>query len=336
MGKHSATTKKKLLERLQENKPLIVVGTHALFQSQVAFSHLGLVIIDEQHRFGVHQRMALLNKGKENAHQLIMTATPIPRTLAMTVYADLDYSVIDELPPGRQPIQTRILNQSKRDALILKIGEICKTSHQIYWVCPLIEESEVLQCQAAELCYQTLIQTLPHCRIALIHGRLKAKEKESIMAAFKAHEYDVLVATTVIEVGVDVPNASYMIIENAERLGLAQLHQLRGRVGRGMKQSYCLLLYQPPLSALASARLEAMRTTHDGFEIAKKDLELRGPGEILGTRQTGLMQLRVADLVRDQVWIERIRALPEHWASPEIGKQLITRWIGAQQQYGEV
>lgn len=345
MGKLTASNKQKNIEQLRGGQPVVAVGTHALFQEGVEFPKLALVIIDEQHRFGVHQRLALRNKGLLQderqsllPHQLIMTATPIPRTLAMTAYADLDYSVIDELPPGRKAIETRVINNAKRDALIAKIEQVCQEGHQVYWVCPLIEESELLQCQAAEVCAQTLKENLSNYRIGLVHGRMKAKEKEQVMADFKAQQLDILVATTVIEVGVDVPNASYMIIENAERLGLAQLHQLRGRVGRGAKQSFCLLLYQMPLSQLARARLEAMRETQDGFEIAKKDLALRGPGEILGTRQTGLMQFRVADLTRDQIWIERIHALPEEWFihSADKVRQLIVRWLGQQARYGEV
>jgi ATP-dependent DNA helicase RecG len=341
-GKLTAANKQKNAAQLHSGKPLIAVGTHALFQAGIEFPNLTLVIIDEQHRFGVHQRLALRDKGLSQTdnhclvpHQLIMTATPIPRTLAMTAYADLDYSVIDELPKGRQPIETRTISSAKRDSLIEKIAEVCKAKHQIYWVCPLIEESEVLQCQAAESCYTQLTQQLTDCRVGLVHGRMKAKEKEAVMSAFKAQTLDILVATTVIEVGVDVPNASYMIIENAERLGLAQLHQLRGRIGRGSKQSFCILLCQWPLSQLARARLETMRATQDGFAIAQKDLQLRGPGEILGTRQTGLMQFRVADLARDHIWIERIQAFCaaglEDTTLPIT--QLIERWIGSQEKY---
>jgi ATP-dependent DNA helicase RecG len=336
MSKTSAAQKRKHLERLKQNGPLVVVGTHALFQESVEFANLALAIIDEQHRFGVHQRLALRSKGL--THQLIMTATPIPRTLAMTAYADLDYSVIDELPPGRKAIETRVLSNTKREELIARISQVCDEGHQVYWVCPLIEESEVLQCQAAEICYQSLTEKLPQVRIGLVHGRLKANEKDEVMKNFKAHRLDILVATTVIEVGVDVPNASYMIIENAERLGLAQLHQLRGRVGRGAKQSYCLLMYQAPLSQLARLRLDTMRETQDGFQIAKKDLEIRGPGEILGTKQTGLMQFRVADLTRDQAWIARIQMLPPDWflLHTEKVQAMIQRWIGEGTQYGEV
>lgn len=343
-GKSTAANKQHNLRQLQTDQPLVAVGTHALFQAGIEFAKLALVIIDEQHRFGVHQRLALRDKGlnltSENhfaPHQLIMTATPIPRTLAMTAYADLDYSVIDELPKGRKPIETRTINNSKRDELIEKIGAVCQAGSQVYWACPLIEESDVLQCQAAEQCYTELTEKLKSCRIGLIHGRMKSKEKEEIMHAFKTQQLDLLIATTVIEVGVDVPNASYMIIENAERLGLAQLHQLRGRIGRGTKQSYCLLLYQAPLSQLARARLETMRTTQDGFAIAQKDLSLRGPGEILGTKQTGLMQFRIAEVTRDQLWIERIQQFCAEESSMALldSEALITRWLGNQTRYGE-
>lgn len=345
-GKLTAANKEKNRAALKTGQPLIAVGTHALFQANIEFSNLALVIIDEQHRFGVHQRLALRDKGLQQQknkqdivpHQLIMTATPIPRTLAMTAYADLDYSVIDELPSGRKAIETRTISNAKRDSLIEKIAAVCQAGHQVYWVCPLIEESDVLQCQAAEACYAQLMTQLPHCRIGLVHGRMKAKDKEHIMHAFKNQALDILVATTVIEVGVDVPNASYMIIENAERLGLAQLHQLRGRVGRGTKQSYCILLCQWPLSAVARERLETMRTTQDGFKIAEKDLSLRGPGEILGTKQTGLMQFRVASLSRDQLWIERVQTFcAEEFETSNLPVQaLIERWLGKQTQYGNV
>ena len=344
-GKITAANKRKMLERLQQSTPCMVIGTHALFQDAVQFARLGLVIIDEQHRFGVHQRLALRDKGLQThaqqtlvPHQLIMTATPIPRTLAMTAYADLDYSVIDELPKDRKPIETRIMQNDQRGTLITKMETLCAQGAQVYWVCPLIEESEMLQCQAAELSYQQLREALPQCHIGLVHGKMKSQDKEAVMRAFKNNEVSILVATTVIEVGVDVPNANYMIIENAERLGLAQLHQLRGRVGRGSKESFCLLLYQKPLSFQARFRLQAMRETQDGFMIAQKDLELRGPGEILGTRQTGLMQFRVADLTRDQVWIDRIQALAENWheAIPNAVPLLIARWLGQQTKYGEV
>ena len=295
---------KKIINTMQEivknNNHVIAIGTHALFQESVSFKNLGLVIIDEQHRFGVEQRLALQKKGVVIPHQLVMTATPIPRTLAMTLYADLAVSIIDELPPGRTPVKTVIVNHQRRSDIIERIKLAHHEKRQIYWVCPLIEESDILQYRAAETTATLLHENLPDLKIGLIHGKLKSTDKEMIMADFKAGKIDLLVATTVIEVGVDVPNASVMIIENAERLGLAQLHQLRGRVGRGSKESFCLLLYQEPLSRLAQERLKIMRESQDGFVIAEKDLELRGPGEFLGTRQTGDMDLKMADLQRDK------------------------------------
>jgi ATP-dependent DNA helicase RecG len=318
-----------------------VVGTHALFQAEVTFADLGLVIVDEQHRFGVHQRLALREKGVQDGvhpHQLIMTATPIPRTLAMTAYADLDLSVIDELPPGRTPVETVALNDERREDVIARVAAACAEGRQAYWVCTLIEESESLQCQAAEDTAVQLQELLPHLSIGLVHGRMKAAEKEHIMSAFKAGELNLLVATTVIEVGVDVPNASLMIIENAERLGLAQLHQLRGRVGRGSTKSSCVLMYHPPLSKLARERLAVMRETNDGFVIARKDLEIRGPGEVLGTRQTGMLQLKIADLQRDQEMLQQIAAtateLLQHY--PQQAAPLIRRWLGGKMRYGTV
>ena len=280
----------------------IVIGTHALMQEGVAFANLGLVVIDEQHRFGVHQRLALRDKGRAAdcvPHQLVLTATPIPRTLAMTAYADLDVSVIDELPPGRMPVATVAIANTRRGEVIERIRAACAGGRQAYWVCTLIEESEQLQAQAAEVTFAELTAALPQLRIGLVHGRLKAAEKQAVMDAFNTGELALIVATTVIEVGVDVPNASLMIIENAERLGLAQLHQLRGRVGRGSAESSCVFLYQAPLSGMARQRLDVLRETSDGFRIAEKDLELRGPGEVLGTRQTGQLALRIADLARD-------------------------------------
>lgn len=307
VGKHTAKQKQQIMERLANGDIDIVLGTHAIFQSDVQFHRLGLVIIDEQHRFGVHQRLALRDKGAQQdahnskvPHQLIMTATPIPRTLAMTAYADLDLSVIDELPPGRTPVNTLVVDQLRRDEVIERIHAACQNRQQAYWVCTLIEDSEVLNCQAAEKTAELLQQALPDLRIGLVHGRLKAKEKASVMQQFSAGDIDVLVATTVIEVGVNVPNASLMVIENPERLGLAQLHQLRGRVGRGHIASHCVLLYQSPLSQRAKARLNILRETNDGFKIAETDLELRGPGEVLGSRQTGMLQFRIADLERDK------------------------------------
>jgi ATP-dependent DNA helicase RecG len=340
-GRLSGRARRMLLERLAAGDIPVAVGTHALFQDTVAFAELALVIVDEQHRFGVHQRLALREKGRQGdrcPHQLIMTATPIPRTLAMTAYADLDTSIIDELPPGRQPVKTVVVPDSRRAEVIARIRQACQTGRQAYWVCPLIEESEVLQGQAAAVTAEQLTALLPELRIGLVHGRLPPAGKEAVMAAFKAGELDLLVATTVIEVGVDVPNASLMIIENAERLGLAQLHQLRGRVGRGAAESSCVLLYRPPLSSLAHSRLAVLRECHDGFEIARHDLELRGPGEVLGTRQTGEQTLRVADLLRDQDLLNAVRHAADQMLRdhPDRVEPLIRRWIGAGAHYGEV
>lgn len=316
----------------------LAIGTHALFQEGVEFHKLGLIVIDEQHRFGVHQRLALREKGaKDNVypHQLIMTATPIPRTLAMTAYADLDHSIIDELPPGRTPVKTVAIPNSRRHEVIEHIRAACTAKRQAYWVCSLIEESEVLECQAAEATAALLQELLGELKIGLVHGRMKAAEKEQVMTAFKARDYDLLVATTVIEVGVDVPNASLMIIENPERFGLAQLHQLRGRVGRGATQSHCVLLYQAPLSEQAKERLQVMRETNDGFIIAQKDLELRGPGEVLGTRQSGIIQMRIADLMRDSDLLPMVqdaaKQLARHY--PEVIEPLIKRWLGSRETY---
>ncbi len=319
----------------------LVIGTHALFQDGVRFGRLALVIIDEQHRFGVEQRRALRDKGLSNGrvpHQLIMTATPIPRTLAMTAYADLDVSIIDELPPGRTPVKTVVLAETRRDEVVARIEAACREGRQAYWVCPLIEESDELEYQAAEATHAALVMALPHLRIGLVHGRLTGSKKQAVMAAFKAHEFDLLVATTVIEVGVDVPNASLMVIENSERMGLAQLHQLRGRVGRGAAESTCVLLYRAPLSQLARARLDVMRTTNDGFEVSRRDLELRGPGEVLGTRQTGLLQLKVADLSRDADLLPRVQAAAEVMIArhPDNIAPILRRWIGARDRYGRV
>ncbi|MFP5441859.1 MAG: ATP-dependent DNA helicase RecG [Gammaproteobacteria bacterium] len=318
----------------------LVIGTHALFQEEIAFAKLGLVIVDEQHRFGVQQRLALRDKGGSLGvpHQLIMTATPIPRTLAMSAYGDLDTSVIDELPPGRTPVQTVVLGDERRPDIIERIRKACAEKKQAYWVCPLIEESEEVEAQAAETTREELAAALPGIRIGLVHGRQKGAEKAATMNAFKAGDIDLLVATTVIEVGVDVPNASLMVIENAERLGLAQLHQLRGRVGRGAQQSFCVLLYKPPLSQLGRERLAVMRETTDGFRIAEKDLELRGPGEVLGTRQTGDVALRVADLARDASLVETGRELALELAKrhPERVPLLIRRWLGEAVRYSRV
>ncbi len=340
-GRQKAAERKQALQHIVAGTAPIVVGTHALFQEQVVFARLALVIIDEQHRFGVHQRLALREKGNRDGHvphQLIMTATPIPRTLAMSVYADLDCSIIDELPPGRTPIETVVVSDARRDQVVQRIRAACQQKRQVYWVCTLIEESEALQCSAAVDTAQQLQAALPDVRVGLVHGRMKPPEKEAVMAAFKSAALDVLVATTVIEVGVDVPNASLIVVENAERLGLAQLHQLRGRVGRGSQASACVLMYHAPLSQQARARLAALRETNDGFEIARRDLELRGPGEVLGTRQTGLTQLRIADLQRDQWMLPKVAHAAEAVLhdNPQLVSPLIERWIGTALEYGKV
>ena len=340
-GRLPAAEKTARQEQLRSGVPLLVIGTHALFQEKIEFGKLGLVIIDEQHRFGVHQRMSLLEKGKSAdmvPHQLIMTATPIPRTITMTVFADLDISVIDELPPGRKPVNTVVLSSERRPELVRKIETICNEGRQVYWICTLIDESDVIESTAATETYESLKTMLPGIRIGLVHGRMKGREKENVMASYKSGEMDLLVATTVIEVGVDVPAASLMIIENAERLGLSQLHQLRGRVGRGNEQSDCILLYQAPLSDMARTRLEIMRSSCDGFEIARKDLELRGPGEILGTRQSGLPEMRFADLMRDAGLMPRVQkaaALLE-LNFPENARQIISRWLSGRNILGSV
>lgn len=344
-GSLKAKPRAQALANIAEGSCKIVVGTHALFQDQVEFNKLGLVIVDEQHRFGVHQRLSLRNKSKlsENgkevlSHQLTMTATPIPRTLAMTAYADLDYSVIDELPPGRTPINTVAMENTRRSEVIERVHHLCQSGRQAYWVCTLIDESEILQCQAAENTAEQLTKELPDLRIGLIHGRMKQAEKEQRMRAYKQGDIDLLVATTVIEVGVDVPNATLMVIENAERLGLAQLHQLRGRVGRGALQSSCVLLYQSPLSQHAKSRLKVMRETNDGFEIAQHDLEIRGPGELLGTRQTGLEQFQIADLQRDQSLLAEVNSVSDTLLEqyPEDADKIIQRWLGKKESYGNV
>lgn len=337
----AAKVRRESLERLKKGAARIAVGTHALFQEGVAFYDLGLVVVDEQHRFGVEQRLALREKGRQGnrcPHQLIMTATPIPRTLAMAAYADLDTSVIDQLPPGRIPVTTAAISDRRRTEVVTRVRQACREGRQAYWVCTLIEESDSLQAQAAEKTAAELGEALPELRIGLVHGRMKSPDKESTMATFKTGAIHLLVATTVIEVGVDVPNASLMIIENAERLGLSQLHQLRGRVGRGAADSYCVLLYHGPLSELSRARLACLRATHDGFEIARHDLELRGPGEVLGTRQTGLPQYRVADLLRDQDLLVRVGqiAAPFQQRYPAQAKALIRRWLGGESHYGAV
>ena len=340
-GKLKTKQRTAALQRLASGETQVAVGTHALFQDEVVFKKLGLVVIDEQHRFGVHQRLALWEKGNHGGqypHQLIMTATPIPRTLAMAAYADLDVSVIDELPPGRQPVETVVIPGSRRDEVVLRVRLACREGRQAYWVCTLIEESEVLQCEAAQDTAVRLAEALPDLRVGLVHGRMKGAEKEAVMTAFKAGELDLLVATTVIEVGVDVPNASLMVVENAERLGLAQLHQLRGRVGRGDQKSACVLMYQPPLSRQGRARLATLRETNDGFEIARRDLEIRGPGEVLGTRQSGLLQLKIADLLRDQGLIPQVDAAARRLLRdyPAHVAPLIRRWLGEAVQFGDV
>lgn len=329
----------KILEKIKTGEAQIIIGTHALFQENVKFKNLSLVVVDEQHRFGVHQRLILRNKGAKNdfyPHQLIMTATPIPRTLAMSAYADLDHSIINELPPGRKPITTVAISNLRRAEVLRRIKKACNEKHQVYWICTLIEESETLQAQAAEKTAQQLKQNLPELKITLVHGRMKSGEKEEIMCAFRQGKINLLVATTVVEVGVDVPNASLMVIENPERLGLAQLHQLRGRIGRGTKQSHCVLLYQDPLSYHARERIKIMRETGDGFLIAQKDLELRGPGEVLGTRQAGVLQLRIADIMRDRDFLPQVKTAASLVMShyPEIVKPLIARWIVHPEDYG--
>jgi ATP-dependent DNA helicase RecG len=338
-GKLKAKEKRSQTENIQLGLSKMVIGTHALFSDNVIFNNLALIIVDEQHRFGVHQRLALREKGLSTGfapHQLTMTATPIPRTLAMTAYADLKVSVIDELPPGRTPVKTVALPDTRRDDIIQRVYQSCKNEgRQVYWVCTLIEESEVLECQAAEDTANNLQLSLPDLHIGLVHGRMKADEKQYVMNAFKSGELDLLVATTVIEVGVDVPNASLMIIENPERLGLSQLHQLRGRVGRGSVASHCVLLYKNPLSFTAKKRLQILRESNDGFYISEQDLLIRGPGEILGTKQTGVAQFKIADLLRDQplVPISLQLALQIIVEQPELIPALTTRWLGEKEHY---
>ena len=338
-GKVKGKARQSELEKIKNGALQMVVGTHALFQEEVEFADLALVIIDEQHRFGVHQRLLLREKGEKAGfypHQLIMTATPIPRTLAMTVYADLDTSIIDELPPGRTPISTVVVSEERRAQIVARVHHACtQEKRQAYWVCTLIDESEVLEAQAAEATAEDLCKALPQLRIGLVHGRMKPAEKQQIMAAFKAAELDLLVATTVIEVGVDVPNASLMIIENAERLGLSQLHQLRGRVGRGSTASYCVLMYKPPLGKISQKRLQVLRDSQDGFVISEKDLEIRGPGEVLGTKQTGMAEFKVANLMRDRKMIPMV----QHYARelivkyPNVADSLIKRWLNQREIY---
>lgn len=342
VSKLKAAERRQSLEQIENGEAQMVIGTHALFQEGVNFNSLALAIIDEQHRFGVHQRMALKDKAKHTGfvpHQLIMTATPIPRTLAMTAYADLDTSIIDELPPGRKPVTTVVLPDARREQVVQRVADACQSQKvQAYWVCTLIEESEELQCQAAEETAKQLADTLPELRVEMVHGRMKPFDKQAVMDAFKAGKIDLLVATTVIEVGVDVPNASLMVIENPERLGLAQLHQLRGRVGRGSLESHCVLLYHAPLSNNGKARLETMRATNDGFKIAEKDLELRGPGEVLGTRQTGLVQFKIADVMRDRLLLPKVTQVAKQLfqEQPDVSDELINRWLGRREEFGQV
>lgn len=369
-GKDKGKKRQQKLTQISNAECQIIIGTHALFQDDVKFKQLVLLVVDEQHRFGVHQRLALREKGAFREkdpgesgrdkldfcefddgkaaignplthfmpHQLIMTATPIPRSLAMTAYADLDYSVIDELPKGRKPVTTVVISNARREEVIQRIKKACENGEQAYWVCTLVEESEVLQCQAAEVAAEHLTAELKYVRVGLVHGRMKQQQKQLVVDQFKNKEIDLLVATTVIEVGVDVPNASLMVIENAERLGLAQLHQLRGRVGRGGKQSACVLMYQAPLSAAGKQRLSILRETNDGFKIAEKDLQLRGPGEVLGTRQTGLMQMRIADIVRDEYWFNDVKetALYIIENHPQVIKPLVRRWLGKADRFANV
>ncbi len=339
-GKTGAAERRAAREALRCGEAALAIGTHALFQNPVEFARLALIVIDEQHRFGVHQRLALREKGGPGLqpHQLVMTATPIPRTLAMTAYADLDCSSIDELPPGRTPVRTAVLSQERRSEIVRRIRSACQQGRQAYWVCPLIEESELLEAQAAEQTADLLREALSGLNVGLVHGRLRADEKDRAMQRFKRGEIDVLVATTVVEVGVDVPNASLMIIENAERLGLAQLHQLRGRVGRGAEASSCLLVYKPPLSEAARARLQTLRDTNDGFVIAEKDLQMRGPGEVLGTRQTGQLTFRVADLRSDADLVAAVRECAGLMQDRhrELVAPLLQRWLGEREAYAGV
>ena len=340
-GKIKRAMRKKTLQELEFGTCQILIGTHALFQKDVIYNKLGFIIIDEQHRFGVHQRLSLRNKASSSVfqpHQLVMTATPIPRTLAMSVYADLDSSVIKDLPPGRKRVNTAVISNEKRADIVKRIKDACINGRQVYWVCTLIEESEALECEAAEVISLNLGSLLPKTRVGLIHGRMSSDEKNSVMTDFKNGDIQLLVATTVIEVGVDVPNASLMIIENAERLGLAQLHQLRGRVGRGNIQSHCILLYQTPLSRDGKLRLGVMRESCDGFYIAEKDLELRGPGQVLGTNQAGLMSFKIADMQRDALLLEDIKKVSESLMlnNKEIVDPLINRWLSDREEYANV
>jgi ATP-dependent DNA helicase RecG len=365
-GKVGGRARAQVLADIAAGTAKIAIGTHALMQEGVAFADLALAIVDEQHRFGVHQRLALRDKGRAASpaprgrgkeaerqgttdgslpdaspstdkvpHQLVMTATPIPRTLAMSAYADLDVSVIDELPPGRTPVTTVAISAERRGDVIERIRAACAEGRQAYWVCTLIDESDEVAAQSAQSTYEALVAALPGQRLALLHGRMRPADKQAVMARFQAGEIQLLVATTVIEVGVDVPNASLMVIENAERLGLAQLHQLRGRVGRGDQASSCVLLYKPPLGAIARERLEVMRGSNDGFVIAEKDLELRGPGELLGTRQTGLAGFRIADLARDARLLPQVQRAAERLLAEADGNagRIVQRWVGSAERF---
>ena len=328
-GSQNSLQRSEQLEKISSGEAQVIIGTHALFQDQVEFKKLGLVIIDEQHKFGVHQRLLLAKKANNAPHQLVMTATPIPRSLTMSAYADLDSSIIDELPPGRSPVKTIALSNQRKDEVVSKIKQVCNDGNQVYWVCTLIEESEALRAESATNTHHYLQQNLENLSVVLIHGRMNKSEKSTIMQQFSQGKIDVLVATTVIEVGVNVPNASLMVIENSERLGLAQLHQLRGRVGRGCDQSICILMYQAPLSSTATERLDILRQTNDGFKIANKDLELRGPGEILGTQQTGIADMKIANIVRDGYLLKQVNYYAQQLLHLDESRQqaLINRWI---------
>ena len=339
-GKVKGKRRREELESIASGNARVVIGTHALFQKDVHFSNLGLVIIDEQHRFGVHQRLALREKGNKDRfmpHQLIMTATPIPRTLTMSMYADMDCSIIDELPPGRSPVTTNVLPDTRRSDVVTRVKSACQSGAQAYWVCTLVEESEVIQCQAAEATAADLSKELQGLTVGLIHGRLPAATKVEMMNQFKAGDIDLLVATTVIEVGVDVPNASLMVIENSERLGLAQLHQLRGRIGRSKTQSHCLLLYHSPLGETSRQRLNVLRESNDGFHIAEKDLQIRGPGELFGSRQSGSLQFRIADLLRDHHMLDDIARIANQLLQQDqvIARAIIERWIVSPDEFSQ-
>jgi ATP-dependent DNA helicase RecG len=340
-SKLGSANRKKILLDIKSSPASIVIGTHALFQNEVAYNNLGLIVVDEQHRFGVEQRLALMGKGATQGfrpHQLIMTATPIPRTLAMAAYADLDISTIKGLPPNRKLIKTAVIPEERRQEIIFRISAVIKSGTQVYWVCPLIAESEKIDVQSAIDTAEKLAKELAPYKIGLIHGKMESLEKEKVMRSFSEAKSDLLVATTVIEVGVDVPNASLMVIENAERLGLAQLHQLRGRVGRGEKQSSCLLVYKSPLTEMAQQRLEVIRATTDGFEIAERDMQLRGPGELLGTRQAGVAQFKIADLTRDIDLIDEIQVMADKLLAedPRLVEELKKRWLGHRIEFARI